>query len=137
MKTNHLLLVLTGLLFCLYSCKNDNSSSNPTSIIGKWSIAKITYYQAQNTTVNGIATDYYNFNSNGDLSIQDHQDSYTGVYSLNGVKSMGITIYTVDGHGLGVITSPAIFTISNLTSHSVTLTSPPYPSGQEIVYLER
>jgi len=136
MKTKYTLIIIPGLLFCLFSCKKDGST-NPAAIIGKWSIAKTVYYQAHDTTITGLATDYYNFSSDGNLTIQDHQDSYTGIYSLNGTKSVGITIKTIDGQGLGVASSPAVFTISNLTDNSVTLTSPPYPSGQEIVFLQK
>jgi len=136
MKTKYPLFIIPGLVLCLFSCKKDGGT-NPTAIIGKWGIAKTVYYQARDTTITGLATDYYNFSSDGSLTIQDHQDSYNGIYSLNGTKSVGITIRTIDGHGTGVITSPAVFTISNLTDHSVTLTSPPYPSGQEIVFLQK
>lgn len=134
MKTRHILLITTCLMLCLYACKKNGSQP---SLIGKWSILKTMYYQAHDTTINGTVTDYYNFSSNGNLDIQSHPDSFTGIYSLNGTKSVGITIYTVDGHGMGVTTAPAVFTISNLTDHSVTLTSPPYPSGQEIVFLQK
>ena len=134
MKTKSTVLIITGLLFCLYACKKDNG---PTSIVGKWSIIKTVYYQAHDTTVNGIATDYYNFGADGSLVIHDHPDSLSGIYSLKGINSVGITIYIVDGHGLGVATPQPIWTISNLTASSVTLTSPPYPSGQEIVYLQK
>ena len=136
MKTKYTLIIIPGLVFCLFSCKKDGST-NSTAIIGKWSIAKTVYYQARDTTINGLATDYYNFSSDGNLTIQDHQDSYNGIYSLNGTKSVGITIQIVDGHGLGVTSPPAVYTISNLTDHSVTLTSPPYPSGQEVVFLQK
>jgi hypothetical protein len=134
MRTKYTLIIIPGLLLCLFSCKKDG---NPAAIIGKWSIDKTVYYQARDTTITGLATDYYNFSSDGSLTIQDHQESYNGIYSLNGMKSVGITIQIVDGHGLGVTTSPAVFTISNLTDHSVTLTSPPYPSGQQVVFLEK
>jgi hypothetical protein len=136
MKAKYTLIIIPGLALCLFSCKKDGSS-NPTAIIGKWGIAKTVYYQARDTTITGLATDYYNFSSDGSLTIQDHKDSYNGIYSLNGTKSIGITIQIVDGHGLGVTTSPGVFTISNLTGHSVTLTSPPYPSGQEVVFLQK
>jgi hypothetical protein len=136
MKTKYTLIIIPVLVLCLFSCKKAGST-NPTAIIGKWSIAKTVYYQARDTTITGLATDYYNFSSDGSLTIKDHQDSYNGIYSLNGTKSVGITIEIVNGHGLGVASSPAVFTISNLTDHSVTLTSPPYPSGQEIVSLQR
>ena len=134
MKTKYPILFIAFLSSCLFACKKD---ANKIAIIGKWSIAKIEYHEAQDTTITGIATDYYNFGADGSLSIQDHQESYTGKYSLNGTKSVGINIYTVDGHGLGVTTPPAVFTISNLTGHSVTLTGPPYPSGQEVVFLQK
>jgi len=118
------------------ACKK-GGSANPSTITGKWSIDKTVYKQAVDTIITGLTTDYYNFGPNGQLSIQDHQDYMTGVYSLNGTKSVGINIYTEDGHGFGVITPPAVFTISDLSSHSVTLTSPAYPSGQYFVYLKR
>ncbi len=133
MKTTPVLLFFAVLLIGVYACKKDSS----TSIIGKWSIVKTEYHYAKDTTVNGTATDYYNFASNGNLSIQDHQDSYTGIFSSSGANSVGITIYTVDGHGMGVSTSPAIFTITRLSNGNITLTSPPYPSGQEVVYLKK
>ena len=134
MTTKYTLIIIAGLLFCLFSCKKDG---NPTAIVGKWSIDKIVYYEARDTTIAGLATDYYNFSSDGNLTIQDHQESYNGIYSLKGTKSVGITIQTIDGHGTGVATSPAVFTISNLTDYGVTLTSPPSPSGQEVVFLQR
>ena len=136
MKTTYSIFIIACLLFCLSACKKDGNASQ-SSISGKWNIVKTVYSQARDTTINGLTTDYYDFGSNGALSIQDHQDSMTGVYSLNGIKSVGINIYTVDGHGLGVITQPANYTISDLSSHSLTLTSPPYPSGQYVIYLKR
>ena len=135
MKNKYTLLIISGLLFCLFSCKKDGNTQS--SIIGKWNIVKTTYHNAQNTMVNGIATDYYDFGSNGSLDIHSHPDTYSGIFSLNGTRAVNISIYIVDGHGLGVQTPPAVFTISNLTDHSVTLTSPPYPTGQEIVVLEK
>jgi hypothetical protein len=136
MKIKYSILVIACFLFCLYACKKDGNTSS-SSIAGKWNIVKTVYYNAQDTTIYGLATDYYDFGSNGALTIQDHQDNMTGIYSLNGTKSVGINIYTEDGHGFGVTTPPAIFTISNFSSHSVTLTSPPYPSGQYIIFLRR
>jgi len=121
-------------MLCLYACKKDGSQP---SLIGKWNIVKITYHQAHDTTINETSSDYYNFSPNGNLGAQDDEGSFTGIYSLNGTKSVNITIYTVDGHGLGVTTPPAVFTISNFTEHSVVLTSPPYPSGQEVVFLQK
>lgn len=134
MKTTYSLLIAACLLFCLSACKKDG---NAAFVTGKWSIVKTVYHTALDTMINGLATDYYDFGSDGALTIQDHQDNMTGKYTLNGVKSVGINIYTEDGHGFGVITPPAIFTISNLSSHSLTLTSPPYPSGQYVIYLKK
>ena len=136
MKIKYSMLIMACFLFCLTACKKDGNTSS-SFVAGKWNIVKTVYYNAQDTTINGLATDYYDFGTNGDLSIQDHRDYMTGIYSLNGTKSVGINIYTEDGHGFGVITPPAIFTISDLSTHSVTLTSPPYPTGQYIVYLNR
>ena len=136
MKNKYSIIIIASFLFYLCACKK-GGSANPSSITGKWSIDKTVYNQAVDTTITGLAADYYDFGANGVLSIQDHQDYMTGIYSLNGVKSVGINIYTVDGHGMGVITPPAVYTISNLSSHSVMLTSPPYPSGQYFVYLKR
>lgn len=134
MKAKYSIIAMAGFTLCLCACKKNGSLP---SLIGKWNIVKTTYYQAHDTTINGTATDYYNFSSSGNLDIQSHPDSFTGIYSLNGTKSVGITIYTVDGHGMGVTTAPTVFTISNLTDHTVTLTSPPYPSGQEVVFLQK
>jgi len=136
MKIRYFLPIIAGFLFCFSACKKDGNT-NASVVAGKWSIVKTVYYNSQDTTINGLATDYYNFSADGALTIQDHQNVMTGVYSLNGIKSMGINIYTEDGHGFGVSTPPAVFTISDLSSHSLTLTSPPYPSGQYIVYLVR
>ena len=135
MKMKPILLIVAALLLCIYGCKKRNNS--PVSIVGKWSIVKTVYLTAKDTTINGKATDYYIFGEDGSLAIANHDGSFTGIYSLKATDSVGITIYTVDGHGMGVITAPAVYTISNLTSHSVTLTSPPYPSGQETVFLKR
>ncbi|MDR3694663.1 hypothetical protein [Mucilaginibacter sp.] len=136
MKITYAIFIVACLLFCLGACKKDGSA-NQSIIAGKWNIVKTVYSQARDTTINGLAADYYDFGVNGALSIQDHQDNMTGVYSLNGTKSVGINIYTVDGHGMGVITPPANYTISDLSTHSLTLTSPPYPSGQYVIYLKR
>ena len=134
MKTKPPLLFLAVLLIGVYSCKKDSSNG---SIMGKWSIVKTVYHYAKDTTINGTGTDYYNFASDGGLSIQDHQDSYTGKFNQSGTNSVGISIYTIDGHGMGVVTAPTIFTISYLSGGNITLTSPPYPSGQEVVYLKK
>lgn len=134
MKNKPILLFLAVLLIAVYSCKKDSSNG---SILGKWSIVKTVYHYANDTTVNGTTNDYYNFASDSSLSIQNHPDSYTGKFSLKGTSSVGITIYTVDGHGMGVTTAPAMYTISYLSNDNIVLTSPPYPSGQEIVYLKR
>ena len=134
MKTKPALLFLAVLVIGVYSCKKDSSNG---SIIGKWSIVKTVYQSAKDTTIYGTEADYYNFASDGGLSIQDHPDSYTGKFRQSGTNSVGITIYTVDGHGMGVVTAPAIFTISYLAGGNITLTSPPYPSGQEVVYLKK
>jgi len=136
MKIKYPLLIIACLLFCLSACKKDGST-NASIVAGKWNILKTVYHNAKDTTINGLATDYYDFGSNGALTIQDHQENITGNYSLNGTKSVGINIYTVDGHGFGVTTPPAVYTISNLSSHRLTLTSPPYPAGQYVIYLSR
>jgi len=134
MKIKYLVPFIACFILCMSACKKDG---NAAFVAGKWNIVKTVYHNAQDTTINGLATDYYDFGANGALSIQDHQDNMTGVYTLNGTTSVGINIYTVDGHGLGVITPPGIFTISNLSSSNLTLTSPPYPSGQYMIYLKR
>jgi len=136
MKIKYPIFIIACLLFCLTACKKDGNTSS-SFLSGKWSIVKTVYHTALDTTVNGLATDYYDFGSNGALTIQDHQDTMTGVYSVTGTKSVGINIYTEDGHGFGVTTPPAIFTISNFSSHNLILTSPPYPSGQYVIYLTR
>lgn len=135
MKMKPLLLILAALLLCIYGCKKSNNG--PMSIVGKWSIVKTVYLTAKDTTINGMTTDYYNFGKDGTLAIENHDGSFTGIYSLKTIDSVDITIYTVDGHGMGVITAPAVYTVSNLTFHTVTLTSPPYPSGHETVFLKR
>jgi hypothetical protein len=136
MKIKYFLLFIAGFMFCFAACKKDGNTI-PSFIAGKWSIVKTIYHNALDTTINGLATDYYNFGTNGALTIQDHQDNMTGVYTLNGIKSMGINIYTENGHGFGVTTPPAIFAISDFGSNSLTLTSPAYPTGQYLVYLRR
>ena len=133
MRPKLTLLTIAIISIAFYSCKKDSN----TSIAGKWSIVKTAYHQAHDTTINGTAADYYNFGPENTLSIQDHQNIYTGKYNLNGTKSVDITIYTVDGHGMGVITPPSVYTILYEDNNNITLTSPANPFGQEVVYLKR
>ncbi len=128
--------LFTGLLvISFYGCKK--TGNTPTSITGKWNIEKTVYHYAKDTTINGLATDYYNFAAGGVLTIQDHADSYTGKYSMYGKDTVGILTYTVDGHGTGVATPPFKFSISYSTNNNAVLISQPIPSGQTIIYLRK
>jgi hypothetical protein len=65
MKTQRTFLILSSLLFCLYTCKKD--TTNPGSIVGKWNVVSITNYGVSHA---GQPGDYYEFTSNGTLDIK-------------------------------------------------------------------
>ncbi|MEO6851631.1 MAG: hypothetical protein ABI203_04235 [Mucilaginibacter sp.] len=140
MKSKLLVLFAVFLLIVGYACKKDGNGAkiNGANIVGKWSTVKTVMHYEKDTTINGTASDYYNFAADGSLTVQDHYNGVlTGIYSQTSSNKVGITIYTVDGHGLGVTTPPSVYTISSLGANNITITSPTNPAGQEIVYLQK
>lgn len=130
-------LLYFALLFSIsfYGCKKDNNKT--VSIVGKWSIDKTVYHYSKDTTIVGLTTDYYDFAEEGALTIQDHEDTYVGKYSMSGSNKVNINIYTIDGHGTGVVTPAAGYTISFISNNNISLSSPTIPAGQTVVYLKK
>jgi len=137
MKPKPTLFFLTLILIAAYGCKKDKSSNAGAALIGKWSINKTVYHYAKDTTITGISTDYYNFASDGALTIHDHSDSYTGKFSMTNTASVNIRMLTVNGLDISLESSPTAYTISYASESSIVLSSPPIPAGQTVIYLNK
>jgi hypothetical protein len=84
MKVKYSLLVIIGLMPCLYTCNKDTSGSIQGSIVGKWYVNKeeikeITggISKVLDTTYTGTAfntNDYFQFNSDGTASLSSSGD---------------------------------------------------------------
>ncbi|WP_295677389.1 hypothetical protein [uncultured Mucilaginibacter sp.] len=131
MKTKLLLLMLAGLQLCLFSCKKDLSTSNSTSIVGKWYVNKeeVTaeyggLSQKLDTIYNSASfnsNDFFQFSSRDSASV-----SSSGDFEVNGkavftdgagtvINGINKFTYTVSGTVL-TLTSTFLHPTANSTN---------------------
>ena len=116
------LLLLIGLLFCLFSCKKD-TITDPNSVVGRWIIVSITTdtgvgFNNHSETYTGQQGDYYEFTANGILYTK--KGSVTNTLNYTIVADTSITIkdpsLTND--------TPLPGRISTLTAHNLVIYGP-------------
>ncbi len=139
MKTKYLLLVIAGLMLCLFSCKKGGDTIDLSSIAGKWNIVSDSTYVGAGLSnhpvdYSGHPGDYFNFMANGIVYTKEGAILDTLNYTLvadtgmiisafgliaNGVPSISHVKFT--GHSL-VIASPLALTPGGIFGRKVTLT---------------
>ena len=127
MMFSRFICLLTISTIFMLSCKKDVSAI----LVGKWSIVsdRMSWTNAQTSASGdsvyiGQSTDYYDFTSHNNLFIREGASFDTADYSFLSSNKIQIKYFSLDGVSFG----PAgafgqLFTISNATSHSVTLSS--------------
>ena len=124
------------IISAIISCRKNIA----VTIVGKWSLVNDSTFLAgtpilQGGSLNyiGIATDYYDFNSNGDLYIKKGNASDTAKYSVTSNNQVKFVYYSLNGTTFGsngAIAGP--YTITTHTEHNLTLTlSGITPEGEE------
>lgn len=137
MKTKFLLLIIGGLLLCLYACKKNGNNIGRPSIIGKWNIVSDSTYAGINiynhlVVYNGRPGDYFSFNINGNCYTKEGAVLDTLGFKL--LSDTTISVLWVDGGEFEtcritaftsrslVIDAPKLFTPGGIIWRKVTLT---------------
>jgi len=121
MKKSSSLIIIGGLALFLCGCKKD---SNEPSIIGKWNIVSDSTYVGVGLSnvpfdYGGQPGDYYDFNFNGVVYINEAKVLDTSAYSL--ISSSQIVINSFEG---GATSNIKTFTTHNLVIESPLLLTP-------------
>jgi hypothetical protein len=135
-----LIILLAFFIICIVSCKKESD----VTIVGKWSIINdSSFLEGSGLFVGGgfnykgVATDYYDFNSNGNLFIKKGNELDTAKYSL---VSNQVTIVYYSFGGITFGSNGAIrgtFKITDLNQHHLTLTlSGLTPEGEELEVID-
>ena len=137
------LFIVIELVSCNKSGINSNyiGGANNNSIVGNWQIindlSSITNsLNGFNNHLNyiGVSGDFYNFTSDSNLYIKKANSLDTGKYSTIADNKIQIIMFSESGVNFGTNGAiRGIFTITNLTSKTLTLTlSGSTPEGQEL-----
>jgi hypothetical protein len=150
MKHTIAISTLVFMILCIISCKKDTTVTKDTTatIVAKWNVVNDStflegngIFQGGSSKYTGVATDYFDFNSNGYLYEKEGIYLDMAKYSLTSDKQVKLRYYTLNGIGFGstgAIAGP--FNITVLTEHNLTLTlSALTPEGEEfeIINLKR
>jgi hypothetical protein len=150
------LLMLSFILTILieFSCSKKNHEMN--SLVGKWSVvndsilnSNFIVHLRDSTLYNGNyigqPEDHFNFTSNGTLGIQLDSDLFAPLYdsakyNVTSNNQVEISNYFLGGAIAGHYINPVesrTYVISNLTSHTATLTfQTVYPSAENVSGIE-
>ncbi len=90
MKAKYSIIVIPGLVLCLFACKKVANIINPSSIVGKWYENKLSIKQQNIHTGNFTDTTYLSNNFSTQDYFQFNSDS-TAVISNDG------TIFNING----------------------------------------
>jgi hypothetical protein len=100
-------LLLFAMLLTTVTMNSCSKDAAKLTLVGKWKIVNLIYKTSTfNDTYNGLANDYFDFKSNGNLETSLDGDIVIQPYSINGSN------VTIDGE---------TFSISTLTTSATTL----------------
>jgi hypothetical protein len=121
MKKAYLLLAIAALLFCLYSCKKDNS---PATFTGRWNIVSDSSYTnappySHPVNYAGKPGDYFNITTNGTIYTKEGAVLDTLTYSLSSATTVLIQPFGIVYNYL-----PETSNITMLTSNTLVIVAP-------------
>jgi hypothetical protein len=133
------LVVAACVALAIGSCKK--SSVNNTALVGKWCLindstflAGTPIFQGGHANYIGVASDYFNFTSDGRLYIREGNNFDTATYNMLPGNEVKLVFFSINNTSFGSNgATRGTFNITNLTAHTATLTLPVIitPEGEE------
>jgi len=146
-----ILLLVTSAAFTLSSCLKGAGNPAPAGILtGNWMLVRDSSYTSfwglwsglkpTSSVYIGTPSDHYDFMANGNVWIAQNHDTDTASFTLTQGTKLVLTYLYTDGQPV-TYQETSTYTISNLSAHTMKLTSGQFISpetvGYSVLYLKK